>query len=215
MSKTTILIADDHTLVREAWSFLLNSHPRFTVVGECGSAEEAIELARTLRPQVVILDINLPGMNGIEAVGHIRKCSPASRILGVSMHTLPTYARKMIREGASGYMTKNSPREEMIRAITEVLAGKKYICQEIKDALSEQIISSDSAKETLQSLTGRELQIISRIVRGETSREIGEALGVSLKTVEVHRHNILRKLDLKSTTALIHFINQHRLELIS
>lgn len=214
MNRTTILLADDHTLIRETWSFMLNAHPRFAVVGECGSGEDAIELARTLRPDIVILDINLPGISGIDATRQIRKCSPASKILGVSLHTHPTYARQMVQQGASGYVTKSSPREEMFRAIAEVLAGKKYICSEIKEAFSERIFSSDRAKDAIGSLTPRELQIISRIVQGETSREIGEALGVSLKTIEVHRYNILRKLDLKNTTALINFINQNRLELI-
>lgn len=215
MNKTTILIADDHTLIRETWSFLLNAHPDFTVAGECGSGEEAVELARSLRPAIVLLDINLPGMNGIEATAAIRRVSPTSRVLGISMHTHPTFARHMMRQGASGYITKTSPREEMFRALEAVLQGKKFICQEIKDALSEEIIGSDSAREALHALTSRELQIISRIAVGETSREIGEQLGVALKTIEVHRYNILQKLQLKNTAALVNFINHHRLELIS
>jgi DNA-binding NarL/FixJ family response regulator len=133
MDKISILIADDHTLVRETWSFILNTDPRFTVVAECGSGEEAVELAKKLRPNVVIMDINLPGINGIEATQQIRKFSPGSKILGVSLHTQPTYARKMIQKGAMGYVTKNSSREEMFKAIMEIQNGKKYICDEIKD----------------------------------------------------------------------------------
>lgn len=214
MNKTTILIVDDHTLIRESWSFILNTHPGFSVVGECGAAEEAIELVTILQPHIVILDINLPRMNGIDATEQLRTCSPGTRVLGVSMHNHPTYARKMIGQGAMGFITKNAPREEMIHAIKEIRAGKKYIGQEIKDLLAEQVISGDSANEALGTLTGRELQIISRIMRGETSREISEALGLSLRTVEVHRHNILRKLGQKNTAALINYINKSRLELI-
>ena len=213
MNKTTILIADDHTLVRETWSFILNTHPGFEVVGECGSAEEAIELARTLRPHVVIMDINLPGMNGIEATQLIRKYSPASKVLGVSLHTQPTYARKMIQKGAMGYVTKNSSREEMFRAIKEVQEGKKYICQEIKNILSEQMLSGEESEGGINSLSARELEIIARIQKGDSSKEIAEALHISVKTVEVHRYNILHKLKLKNTAALINFINQSQLEL--
>lgn len=214
MKKITILIVDDHTLIRETWSFLLNQQPGFSVVGECGSGEEAIELTRVLHPDIILMDINLPGINGMEAIPLIRKCSPSSKILGVSMHALPTFARNMILQGASGYITKTSSREELFYAIREVQGGRRYICQEIKNTLSEQIISEDGTKDALQSLTGRELQIIARVARGETSRQIGVALGVSIKTIEVHRHNILKKLKLKNTTSLINFINQHRLELI-
>src|SRR5438067_2252311 len=122
--KISILIADDHTLVRETWSFILNTDPRFTVIAESGSGEEAVELAKNLRPNIVIMDINLPGMNGIEATQLIRKYSPGTKVLGVSLHTQPTYARKMIQKGAMGYVTKNSSREEMFKAITEVQSGK-------------------------------------------------------------------------------------------
>lgn len=213
MSKTTILIADDHTLVRETWSFILNSHPQFAVVGEAGSGEEAIELAKSLRPHIVIMDINLPGMNGIEATSHIRKYAPGTKILGVSLHTQPTYAKKMIQMGAMGYVTKNSSREEMFRAINELKAGKKFICQEIKNILSEQIISGDDPEGGVNSLTTRELEIISRIRKGESSKEIAEAFCLTVKTIEVHRYNILRKLKLKNTVALINFINSSQLEL--
>jgi two-component system invasion response regulator UvrY len=215
MNQTTILIVDDHMLVREAWSFILNDHPGFSVIGACGSGEEAIELARSLRPDIVLMDINLPGMSGIEATSLIRKCSPSSKILGVSMHTLPVYARKMILQGASGYISKSSHRGEMFYAIREVQRGRRYICQEIKDLISEQITGIDAAREALQSLTSRQLQIIARIAQGETSRQIGEALGLSVKTVEVHRYHILQKLNLKNSTSLVNFINQHRLELIT
>ena len=213
MNKTTILIADDHTLVRETWSFILNTHPEFTVTGECGSAEDAIELARQLRPHVVIMDINLPGMNGIEATSLIRKYAPTTKVLGVSLHTQPTYARKMIQKGAMGYVTKNSSREEMFLAIKEVHEGRKYICQEIKNILSEQMINGEDVDGGINSLSARELEIIARIRKGDSSKEIAEALSISVKTVEVHRYNILHKLKLKNTAALINFINNSQLEL--
>jgi two-component system invasion response regulator UvrY len=212
MEKITILIADDHTLVRETWSFILNTDPRFTVVAESGSGEEAIELAKKLRPNVVIMDINLPGMNGIEATQQIRKFSPGTKILGVSLHTQPTYARKMIQKGAMGYVTKNSSREEMFKALMEIQSGKKYICEEIKNILSEQVISGEDQQSGLNSLSQREIEIIAFIKKGNSSKEIADALSISVKTVEVHRYNILKKLNLKNAAALVNFINNSQLE---
>ena len=108
MEKITILIADDHTLIRDTWSFILNSDPRFIVIAQSRSGEKAVEKSKELRPNVVIMDINLPGISGIEASELIRKFSPGSKILGVSVHTHPTYVRKMMQKGAMGYVTKNS-----------------------------------------------------------------------------------------------------------
>ena len=213
MEKITILIPDDHTLVRETWSFILNNDPRFQVVAECGSGEEAVELARNLRPNIVIMDINLPGINGIEATQQIRKFSPASKILGVSLHTQPTYARKMMQKGASGYVTKNSSREEMYKAIVEIHSGKKYICEEIKNILSEQVISGEEPQSGLNSLSQREIEIITLIKNGHSSKEIAESLNISVKTVEVHRYNILKKLNLKNAASLVNFINNSQLDL--
>ena len=198
MEKITILIADDHTLVRETWSFILNTDERFNVIAESGSGEEAVELAKQLRPNIVIMDINLPGMNGIEATQLIRKYSPASKILGVSLHTQPTYARKMIQKGAMGYVTKNSSREEMFKAIIEVQNGRRYICDEIKNILSEQVINGEDQQTGLNALSQREIEIINFIKKGFSSKEIAESLDISVKTVEVHRYNVLKKLNLKN-----------------
>ena len=212
MEKITILIADDHTLVRETWAFILNTDPRFSVIAECGSGEEAVEMAKNLRPQIVIMDINLPGINGIEATQQIRKFSPGSRVLGVSLHTQPTYARKMIQKGAMGYVTKNSTKEEMFKAIIEINNGKKYICDEIKNILSEQVIGGDEAQSGLNSLSQREIEIISFIKKGKSSKEIADDLEISVKTVEVHRYNILKKLNLNNAAALVNFINNSQLD---
>lgn len=212
MEKITILIADDHTLVRETWSFILNTDERFKVIAESGSGEDAVEQAKQLKPDIVIMDINLPGINGIEATQQIRKFSPASKILGVSLHTQPTYARKMIQKGAMGYVTKNSSREEMFKAIVEIQAGRRYICDEIKNILSEQVINGDEPQTGLNSLSQREIEIIHFIKKGFSSKEIAERLDISVKTVEVHRYNVLKKLNLKNSAALVNFINNSQLE---
>jgi len=212
MEKITILIADDHTLIRETWSFILNTDERFNVIAESGSGEEAVELAKQLRPDIVIMDINLPGMNGIEATQLIRKYSPASRILGVSLHTQPSYARKMIQKGAMGYVTKNSSREEMFKAIIEVQNGRRYICDEIKTILSEQVINGEDQHTGVNALSQREIEIINFIKKGFSSKEIAESLDISVKTVEVHRYNVLKKLNLKNSAALVNYINNSQLE---
>jgi DNA-binding NarL/FixJ family response regulator len=207
MSKINILIADDHKLIRETWSYILNSDARFQVIGECGDAQEAVELARTKRPHVVLMDINMTPFSGLEATQRIRKISPGSKVIGVSMHSQPAYAKKMLQMGARGYVTKNSSKEEMIKAILEVNHGNKYICDEIKNIISEQLLDEKEDSPNINALTEREMQIINFIKEGLSSKEIATSLSISLKTVEVHRHNILKKLKLKNSASLVNFIN--------
>lgn len=211
MKKTTILIADDHALVREIWSLVLNADPELEVVGEASNGDEAVERAGQLKPEVVIMDINMPGTNGIDATEIICRTLPGTKVLGISLHTQPAYARRMMQKGASGYVTKNSPREEMFRAITELRNDRKYVCEEVKNILSQQVLV-DNGQDMLRQLSQRELQIIGLIRRGSSSREVAEALGISIKTVEVHRYNILKKLKLKNTAALVNFMNNYQVE---
>src|SRR6266498_1909811 len=193
MGKITILITDDHTLIRESWSMILSGNSLFEVIALRGSGEEAVEKSKNLRPNVVIMDINLPGMNGIETTKQIRKYSPGSKILGVSLHSHPVYARKMIQAGALGYITKTSHQEEMFRAITEIAEGRKYICDEIKNTLSDQLLNNEEPKKNINSLSAREIEIITHIRKGSSSKEIASELNVSSKKIEVHRYNILKK----------------------
>jgi DNA-binding NarL/FixJ family response regulator len=213
MEQISILITEDHTLIREAWATIFNSDPRFKVVAETGNAEEAIELSKQLKPDIVIMDINLPGMNGMEAIPLIRKFSPGSKVLGVSLHTQPTYARKMMQEGAMGYVTKNSTKEEMFKGVMEVHSNHKFICEEIKTILSAQLIDGDNSKSGLNALSRREIEVIYLIKKGESSKEIAAALNISVKTIEVHRYNILKKLGLKNAAALVNFIHTSELAL--
>ena len=207
MEKITILIADDHKLIRETWSFILNSDERFNVIAQCSNGEEAVTLAQQLRPKVVLLDINMTPMSGIEATEQIRKFSPASKIIGVSMHSQPAYVKKLLKLGAHGYVTKNSPQHEMFEAILEVSKGNRFICSEVKTILSEQAFDEETSTGA-NSLSGRELEIIKQIKNGLSSKEIATELNISLKTVEVHRHNILKKLNLKNSSALVNYINE-------
>lgn len=211
MDKITILLVDDHKLIRESWSFILNSDPRFEVIGETNNAEEAVEIAVNKKPRIVLMDINMTPVNGFEATKMIRKSVPATRIIGISMHSMPAYARRMLEMGAMGYVTKNSSKDELITAITEVDNGKKYVCDEVKIILAQQESEEDgsSDKADMNVLSRREIDIVQLIKEGLSSREIASRLEITMKTVEVHRYNILKKLNLKNTAALVNFINAH------
>ena len=201
----SILIADDHKLIRETWTIILNRDSRFKVIGSCSNSEDAVKMTGDLHPDVVLMDINMLPFSGIEATRQIRENSPDTRIIGVTMHSQPAYAKKMLQLGASGYVTKNSSKEEMINAILEVSEGNKFICEEIKELISE--ASEDPAMvEAVNTLTEREMDVINLIKNGNSSRDISVKLQISIKTVEVHRHNILKKLKLKNAAALIHYM---------
>jgi DNA-binding NarL/FixJ family response regulator len=209
MEKISILLVDDHKLIRDSWSYILNSDPRFQVIGTAGTADEAVEIAMGKTPNIVLMDLNMAPVNGFDITKLIRRHSPASNIIGVSMHTMPVYAKKMMQLGAMGYVTKNSSKEEMISAIMEVSNGRKYVCDEVKNILAEQQLENKSAHPDMNLLTQREIDIVQLIKEGLSSREIAEKLEISLKTVEVHRYNILKKLNLKNTAALVNFMNTH------
>jgi DNA-binding NarL/FixJ family response regulator len=207
MGKITVLIVDDHTLIRETWSFLLGRNENFEVIAEVGDGQKAIDIARDKRPNIVLLDINMTPLNGFDVLKMIRKQSPGSKVIAVSMHSQPAYAKKMLRMGAKGYVTKNSPRQEMLDAITDVNNGNTYICQEVKNILSDQMLSEEDNTAGLNQLSEREIEVINQIRDGLSSKEIADRLAISIKTVEVHRHNILKKLKVKNTASLINYIN--------
>lgn len=212
MEKITLLITDDHKLVRESLVMLFNADPRFEVLAHCGSGEEAVELAKRWRPAIVMMDMNLPGINGFEATAQVLQQSPSSKVLAVSLHTQPAYVRKFFQMGAMGYVTKNSSKEEMVKGIIEVYENRRYICDEIKNILTEQELSGEGKKtDALQALSRRELDIIGFVRKGLSSREIAECIQLKVKTVEFHRCNILHKLNLPNVAALINYINHSQL----
>ncbi|HLG40536.1 MAG TPA: response regulator transcription factor [Chitinophagaceae bacterium] len=207
MEQISIILVDDHKLIRDSWSFILNSDPRFTVIGETSSGEEAVEIVKTLRPDIVLMDVNMAPVNGFDATRQIIRFSPSTKIIAVSMHSMPAYAKRMMQLGAMGYVTKNSSKDEMIKAIIEVNSGRKYICDEVKNILAHRELEEEMTPSDMNALSRRELDIIQLIKQGMSSKEIASQLEISLKTVEVHRYNILKKLKLKNTAALVNFIN--------
>jgi two-component system invasion response regulator UvrY len=207
MNQIRIIIIDDHTLLRETWSFILNSNPLFSIIATSGNAEEGIELCKQLRPDIVMLDINLPGINGMEAVPLIRKFAPGTKIIGVSLHTQPSYFKKMMQNGAFGYITKNSSRDEMTEALIQVSEGNKYICKEIKNIIAQNILEDRDDHKNINALSIREIEIIHLIKQGLSSKEIADSVSIAVKTVEVHRYNILKKLKLKNAAALVNYVH--------
>ena len=207
MSKIAVFIVEDHQMVREMWVQLFAGRKEIEVVGESGNPDEAIEQIKNKRPEIVLLDINLPGSSGMDLVPLIRKFAPGSKIIAVSMHNQPAYTKKMLQLGALGYVTKNSSHEEIFKAIESVMKGKTYVCMEIRNILSDQALQDEPSGPDVKELSIREIEIIRLIKEGLSSKEIAARLNISIRTAEVHRHNILKKLGLKNTASLITFIN--------
>jgi len=207
MEKISLLLIDDHKMIRESWSIILGADARFKIVGETSDVELAVQLAKTHLPDIVLMDINMAPVNGFEATKLLLRDLPDLRIVAISMHSMPAYARRMFQMGARGYVTKNSSKDELVAAILEVKAGNKYICEEIKNIVAQQELEEDSEHPDLNLLSRREIDVVQLIKDGFSSKEIAKRLDISLKTVEVHRYNILRKLKLNNTASLVNFIN--------
>lgn len=204
MKSVTVIIIEDHKLIREMWAGFLSDIKTVKVIGESGEFEEGLELIKSLRPDFVLLDINLNNSNGSEMIPLIRKSSPGTNIIMVTMHTQNAVVKKMFSLGAKGYITKNSAGSEILKAIKEIQQGNSYICDEIKN---QRRIENKDDVPGIELLSFRELDIIKLIKQGLQSKEIAEKLFISPRTVETHRANILKKLHLKNTVALLTFLN--------
>ena len=211
MEKINILLVDDYKLIRESLSYILNSDSRFRVIGDTSNGEQAVEIAKEQKPKIVLMDINMSPLNGFEVTKLLRKYVPASKVIGMSMHSMPAYARRMLQIGAMGYVTKNSSREELLSAITEVNEGKKYLCEEVKSILARQELGDQSGLPDMNVLSRREIDVVQLIKEGLSSKEIAGQLDIALKTVEVHRYNILKKLNLKNAASLVNYSNSQGL----
>jgi len=201
-----IVIADDHRLIRETWLIILGKDKRFDVVAACANSTEAVRSSRKLRPNVLLLDINMGPYNGIEAAKKIRKLSPDTGIIAVTMSNQPAHAKKLLSLGARGYVTKNSSPDEMTDAILAVSKGDVFICKEMAELLFESR-EGPGISSAVQTLTSRELEVANLIKAGHSSKEISLLLDICLKTVESHRHNLLKKLGVRNAVSLVHALN--------
>ncbi|MEP7375985.1 MAG: response regulator transcription factor [Chitinophagaceae bacterium] len=205
MDKISILLVDDHRLLRETWETILNSDPRFEVIASTGDAENAIEIANTLEPHIIVMDISMTPVNGIEATRQITNHQQTSEIICVSMHNGMVYAKQILQAGAKGYLTKNSSKEELIIAIVKVSEGSIYLGEDIRNMVSPEILPAKTS--VLSTLTARQIEIILLLKEGLSSKQVSHQLKLSWRTVQVHRYNILKKLKVKNIAALINFAN--------
>jgi DNA-binding NarL/FixJ family response regulator len=203
---TTILLADDHAILRQGLRRILESYTEFTVVAEAASGLEAVDLARELRPDVVIMDVAMPGLNGIEATAQILRRSPRSAVLILSMHNDERYVSRALKAGAVGYLLKDSVEEDLVQALHNAREGRQFFSPAVARLLaSRQSIfpSPDQVEDRYELLTERERQVYQLAGEGRSNKEIANLLGLSLHTVETHRTRIMEKMDLHSTAELV------------
>lgn len=213
MQKITIVLADDHVLVRNGIKAMLESDPDLAVVGEAGTGEDALAAARKLRPDILVLDIRMPAMTGLEAVALLRDYSAMTRAVILSMHDSEEYVLQALHAGAFGYLLKDADKEEFIRALKQVNAGRKYFGGSISNILANRVLGGNTSAMPAQitpvnvddryQLTRREREILRMIVQGRNNRDIADVLDKSLRTVETHRFNIMKKLAVNNATDLV------------
>lgn len=198
-----ILLADDHALVRHGFRMILAAQPDMEIAGEAGNGREAVELAEKLKPDVVVMDVTMPELNGIEATRRLIEISPRTRVLALSMHKDAVYVREILRAGARGYLLKDSADSDLLAAVRAVAKGEGYLSPAVSDA-----VLSDYRRhvtDPLDLLTTREREVLQLIAEGKTNKEIATSLNLSVYTVEAHRGRLMEKLNLHSTGELVRF----------
>jgi two-component system, NarL family, response regulator NreC len=204
MNPVTVVLVEDHALVRQAFRHVLEGHPRIKVVGEGSTGLEAVELARAHHPDVILLDMVMPEMNGIEAAYQIRQMDPRIRLMVVSMYSDELYVRQALRVGMKGYVLKDALDLDLSQAVLTVAQGQTYLSPRVAAVLYDVIREGREATndDPYQLLTQRERQILQMVAEGRSSKEIAQSLGTSPKTIAVHRSNLMQKLDIHSAAEL-------------
>ena len=213
MQRIRVLIADDHVIVRQGLRALLEADGDFTVVGEADTGRQAVRLTQKLNPEVVIMDIAMPGMNGLEATRRIRRRAPSTRVLILSMYQDEEYVLQVVAAGAAGYIGKQMAATDLLDGVRAVSRGQQFRLTTsvmFGDSWAEPA-SSDHASETLLALTVREAEVLALISNSKTNREIAGVLLISVKTVEKHRQRIMDKLDIHDVAGLTRYALAHRL----
>ncbi len=211
MSKIRVLICDDHTILREGIRLLLNAQPDMEVVGEAVNGREAVEQARTLKPDVILMDIAMPRLNGLEATRQIRRDYPRARVLVLTMYESDEYIAQMLEAGAAGYVLKKVAGSELVYAIRAVHQGEAFLYPSITKRLVEDYlrrVEAGQERVTFDGLTDREREVLQLIAEGYTSKEIADALNLSVRTVQNHRTHIMDKLGLHDRGDLIKYAIQ-------
>lgn len=201
-----VLVADDHTIVRQGLVSLLRDSGQCEVVAEAANGAEAVEKAQATKPEVAIVDITMPRLNGLEVVRRIRESLPATRVLVLTVHDDEEYVLPIVRAGATGYLLKNAAAAELVEAVQTLFAGKAYFGPEAARVMAEQIRHPGTAHDDpYQRLTPREREVFHLVVEGKASKEISRLLGISVKTAENHRARLMDKLGVHNTAELVKY----------
>ena len=205
MIKSRLVVADDHTLLRAGLCALLSQDPDIEVVGEAANGRDAIQLVGTLSPHLVIMDLNMPGMNGIEAIIDIKRRFPATKVLVLTIHKTEEYIQESLRAGADGYVLKDASHDELRVAVKSILNGKTYLSPDISGKVINGYLggrNNASGSTSWDKLTHREREVLKLVAEGHPNKYIAEFYSLSVKTVEKHRSNLMKKLDLHNTSKL-------------
>ncbi|MFA5328891.1 MAG: response regulator transcription factor [Prolixibacteraceae bacterium] len=201
-----VILADDHQLFREGLANLLADFPEIEVIAQAVNGKDAIDKAKQLNPDVVIMDINMPDLDGVEATAQLLKEKPGIKVIGLSMHVDKPYIKGMLEAGSSGYLFKNCSYDELIKAIQTVYSGKKYLSEKITEILIQEYLNKEEiGPSTSSDLTDRESEILKLIAEGISVSDISNQLFVSIKTINTHKQHILEKLNLKTTTDIVKY----------
>lgn len=201
--KTRILLADDHAVVRQGFRRILEQEPGFEVIGEAGQGREAVRLAAELKPDLVIMDIAMPELNGVEATRQIMEQAPEAKVLILSMHKDAVYVRESLRVGAKGYLLKDGIDQDLLNAVRSIARGEAFL----SPAVSKMVLDDyrEQVSDPLDLLTAREREILQMLAEGKTAKDIASALDLSVYTVDAHRARIMKKLDLHSAGELVRY----------
>jgi DNA-binding NarL/FixJ family response regulator len=203
MKRIRILLADDHAVVRQGFKMILAEQPDMEIIGEAGNGREALALAESLKPDIVVMDVAMPELNGIEATRRMRESVPQARVVALSMHKDSVYVREILRAGARGYLLKDSVAADLVSAVRSVARGEGYISPQVSNAVLDDY--RRHVTNPVDTLTSREREVLQMLAEGKTNKEIAVILNLSVYTVDAHRGRIMEKLNLHSINELVRF----------
>lgn len=205
-NQISVILTDDHEIVRAGFKQLLNTANDINVVAEASSGEEAIDLCTRLDPDVVIMDLNMPGIGGLEAIRRISSRNPQARIIALTVHEAEPFPTRVMEAGAKAYLSKRCAPEELVQAVRETFSGGSYISEQVRAEMAKVNMDHNNP---LANLTHREFQVFNLMAQGKTAMEVGESMHLSHKTIHTHRSKLLKKLGLETNLDIVNFAREH------